>query len=467
MTNENEGRSRVFEWSVVVLLVAVLVLLAVRGRVASGSGAAVDGTASPAVSSRDAGLPSDAPARSVADASASDAAGTPPLPEVELVDFLGAGVDAPVFAPPPARPLLASVSLSEGLPVAGQWRGASVLADLDGDRDADLVTSIRRLDASTPGEGLSVFLNDGDGRWHAAVDGLRRDMGYGGSAVADVDGDGHADIAFSGHDVPPHVFLGDGNGRWRLERAGIDARQMCSDVALGDVDRDGLVDLAVLGFHHDGGGLLLYAGVGGGTFVRLPDLLPPGVYGAQVAMPDLDGDGHPEIAATTSLGPKVFRFDGESLVDMSAGLPEPEIGGSDLGLDARDLDGDGFSELLVTGMVYPGHDPLCIYRWDGSSWVRWGEGLPEDESFFDGRFAHVEGGDVDWIVLAGKAGIQLVRGTREGVFESVGRLAGTEGVFNVATGDVDGDGRDEVVFIGLGGVRVLSPVLPAEAEGGS
>ena len=44
---------------------------------------------------------------------------------------------------------------------------------------------------------MKVRLGDGAGGWTPALEGLRRDMGYGGSRVGDVNGDGSADIAFS------------------------------------------------------------------------------------------------------------------------------------------------------------------------------------------------------------------------------------------------------------------------------
>ena len=92
-------------------------------------------------------------------------------PEGEAVT---AGLDVDELEVPPA-PSLSPRSLSAGLPTEGQWRGNPVLHDLDGDGHLDLVASIRRVDQSTPGEGIFVWRGDGLGDWTPWIDGLRRE----------------------------------------------------------------------------------------------------------------------------------------------------------------------------------------------------------------------------------------------------------------------------------------------------
>jgi hypothetical protein len=389
--------------------------------------------------------------------------GEPEAPTAEEL-FLGeATSNAPQAV---AAPVLATVSHSDGLPDSGHWRGNSELIDLDADGDLDLISSIRRWDRHIPGDGLCVWRFDA-GAWTMSVDGLRRDMGYGGSAVADVNGDGRLDLAFSGHDVAPHVFLARESMGWDLGWSAYDTLGVCSDVALGDVTGDGHADLAVMGFFGEGDGLLVYRGDGSGAFERDAALLPEHAYGAEVLFEDLDRDGRLELLAATSLGPKVWgrTADGE-WEERSEGLPVPEVGGSDLGLACRDLDGDGVQELLVAGMVYPGHDPLRVFRWDGTSWSRWGTGLPVDEAYFDVTFAQLSADGPPAIVAAGKFGITVVAMDAPGTFRRVGRLAETEGVLNVCAGDVTGDGRDETAYVGFGGVRVMELAVPL-ARGGT
>jgi hypothetical protein len=348
-----------------------------------------------------------------------------------------------------------AISLSNGLHDKGQWRGKPVIADLNRDGHADLVASIRRWDSQTMGEGLYVWLGDGAGGWTTAIEGLRRDMGYGGARVADVNGDDSPDIAFSGHDVMPQVFLGDGLGSWTASSEGIAMDGPCADVALGDVDGDGVTELVALGQFSENGGMRVFRRAGQG-WEQLAEVLDNQSFGAQVRLEDLDGDGKDEILAVTSEGPRVWKRRGEAFEPFSEGLPTPAIGGSDLGILAHDYDGDGTKELLVAGMISEGRLPMQGYRWDGQRWSPWGRGLPVDEALFDIEFGDVDGDGVAEIVGAGHEGVVVIEHLGGDAFERVARVDGTLSVVHLTTGDVNADGRDDVVCVFLGkGLRVL------------
>jgi hypothetical protein len=376
-----------------------------------------------------------------------------------------APADTPAPAPvieAPAMPTLPVVPIDAGLPTAGQWRGHPVLSDVDEDGRLDLLASIRRHDRQTPGDGLNVWLNRPDGPWTKSVHALRRDMGYGGVAVADIDADGHLDLAFSGHDVAPHAYLGDGAGNWALSWAAYDLEGVCADVALGDPDGDGVTDLATLGFFSEGDGLVVYRGDGAGAFHRWQVLLEQPAFGASVEMVDVDGDGRPEVLAATSAGIRLWSHDAEAgWQDRSAGLEAPEVGGTDLAVVAEDLDGDGTCELIAAGMLYPGHAPLRVFRWSGAAWESWGRGLPDGEAFFDVAVGRADPASAPLLVASGKYGVQVIDVAGPGEFRSRGRIEDTEGVLNVAVGDVDGDGRDDLLCIGFRGVQFMQ--LPAVA----
>jgi hypothetical protein len=335
-------------------------------------------------------------------------------------DILGEEISP---AKPTPAPVLEVPSLSQGLPQEGNWRGNPAVADLNGDGHLDIVASIRRWDRDRPGEGLYVWLGDGAGRWTEALTGLDRHLGYGGAAIADVDGDGLQDIVFSTHDYAPRVYKGDGQGRWTELPQGFPGGETISDVAVGDFAG------TVLDHHN---------------------------FGAEVTVTDVEGDGTPEIAAVTEVGLKFWRYDTErGFHEVWEADRAPRIGGTQVGLAFYDLDGDGLLEALVSGMAAEEHLPLVIYRLQGETWELWGEGLPADESFFDVAVANLGSNAAPVIVTAGNFGLNVIDMVEPGKFERRGRVAGTEGGMNVDTGDFDGDGLDEVLYIGFQGVRVL------------
>lgn len=372
----------------------------------------------------------------------------------------------------PHRDVIATQPFGEGLYAdRGEWRGQASVGDLDQDGHLDIVASIRRWSPEETADGLHVWYGDGRGGFELGVEGIRRDMGYGGADIRDVDGDGLLDIAFSGHDTPPQVFLNNGDRTWTEASNGIISQGVCVDVALGDFDGDNAGDLAALGMFPNAGGLFYFQGTAQGSWRLRDELMSVEEYGNAITTTDIEGDGALELVAATSTGPRVWSHDGTTFVDRSEGLAPQGmemsdegrmsyIKGSDLDVLTHDFDGDGIEELLSFGMIYEGHPPVRAFKLDANGvWQPWGENLPADEAVFDAELAQLDGEGPEELVIAGRFGIQVLRVSPEGRFETLGRLAGSEGVVNLTRGDFDEDGVDEVVFIGFGGIRTLKPSL--------
>ena len=368
----------------------------------------------------------------------------------------------------PPAPVLAATMYNEGFHTKGQWRGDSKVVDINGDGIQDVVTSLRRWDRKTMGDGLFVYLGTGQNTWKEMIEGFDRQLGYGGSSIADVDGDGKLDVAYSGHDKTPHVYLNflddETRPQWICATpGGLPTEVICSDVALGDFDRDGHVDCVTAGQFPGKGGVFLFRGDGHGSFAKEKIVIETAEehYAAQVDFTDIDGDGHLELLATLDVGARVYHWDPRTdrAINEFEGHPDLSLMGSELGVEAVDLDGDGVQEVVTAGYPWEHngqvHEPVRAFkRQEDGSWVQWGEGLPKGEGFFDVGVARMKPGGKPYLVVGGQWGIQMISMVQPGQFRSVGRIEDTARIFNLAVGDLTGDGKDDVVWIGEGGVRV-------------
>ena len=158
-------------------------------------------------------------------------------------------------------------------------------SDLDGDGDLDLVTG-----GYAPSDGVSVNLGDGAGGFSdpatydlGPVDGFSGTTTIG---VADMNEDGAPDV-YGGNNTFDQVFVLPGTGDGRLGPAVLSPARTRTvpDVVAADIDVDGHLDLAT------SGSTVLF-GDGTGSF---PEEHP--VYGGSlVATADLDANGQPDLA---------------------------------------------------------------------------------------------------------------------------------------------------------------------------
>jgi hypothetical protein len=380
---------------------------------------------------------------------------------------------------------------------------AAVAADVDGDGALDLVTA--------DGGAVSVVWAAGSGEFATATTwSVAREVA--GVAVADLDGDGRLDVATAlpGEDAvavlhgrggralasPRRVAAGSGPraviaaplaGAPALVTANADgtvtvlgADGPATTVAVGagpqgltgaDVDGDGRLDVVVALADEDALQVLLGDGAGG---LRAGPRHPVGAAPGAVVAADLDGDGKTDVAAAEALGDgvSVLWGDGtggvrariglataaqpEALVLLSEGTGPPVLGVMSRAtstvqrLDPRDGTLRATATAAWATAVAPGPDGTLLYVGAGGEVATLlpGEGLRLATRWVGPAAAKVwpvdlDGDGVDELLVAGDGGLALWRSgaaTRVAVEATAGDGA------EARAGEVTGDGRVDVVL---------------------
>jgi len=311
-----------------------------------------------------------------------------------------------------------------GLPPLGMWRASFTVADMNGDGIPDIVSSPPRMGDAK----LHIFIGDGKGaftEWPLTfTEGgkplTRFALDYGGTAVGDIDGDGHLDIACASHAAGLVTLFGDGKGGFRVVRAGLSGRDFGSQaVSLISNGGDGKLDLvASRDFPPDASKV-----AGGGvdkTQVRLFqyrgdkgwELKTDGIVGAfysqTLATFDYDGDGRNDLLTGSNQAGAInllWRNEGNGTFSPVS-LPVIEIYSFHLATSPGTLGIDrapGFADAFYMSRNHPALKAagISIYAYRNGEWVR-------------------------------------SRVWRKKDFDSI--------VYAVTMGDLDGDGLDDVVF---------------------
>ncbi|MDQ7961647.1 T9SS type A sorting domain-containing protein [Flavobacterium lindanitolerans] len=251
----------------------------------------------------------------------------------------------------------------------GVFYGDSAVADFDNDGKTDFIIS-----GAKPGyTGYSGLYKNNNGIFAENTNTALSPIMYSAIAVGDLNGDNNQDFIVTGTKTGENspivfeIYYNNGDGSFtKNTTSGIPGVKYGS-VAIADLTNDGLPDIIVNGNLGSQYITKVFRQNQDGTFSDLNAGLL-GTYFSAIKVFDANADGHPDILITglsTNYRPetKLYINSGSgTFTEKTTTLPGIYISS----IDAMDINGDGYPDLLISGTNYSRIPTLTIYTNDGS-----------------------------------------------------------------------------------------------------
>jgi FG-GAP-like repeat/Bacterial Ig-like domain (group 3) len=400
----------------------------------------------------------------------------------------GRGEAQPVAAAQAPRLRFAKVATYNTGLSGGGLTGANpvAIADVNGDGKTDLVV--------VEGDSMfSVLLGNGDGTFQAPVSYSSGGPSAYSVAIADLNGDGKLDVVFAGdvtgREVVVGVLLGNGDGTFQTPVIYSTGTGGYDSVAIADLNGDGYADVVVasecLDCAHGAnpGGVSVLLGNGDGTFQAPTNYGSGGWDASSVAIADLNGDGYPDLAVSnlcelsancpTDGAPpgevSVLLGNGDGTFQTPVSYSSGGSWATSVGIGA--LSGGGYPDLVATNLFVP-EDAFALGVLLGNGNGTFQAPVPYAETSPFANFvaiADVNGDGYLDLVVANTCelnnrkcghpgyhgGVAVLLGNGDGTFQGpINYSSGGPDAMSVAVADVNGDGRPDLLVLNLGSSTV-------------
>jgi sugar lactone lactonase YvrE len=294
-----------------------------------------------------------------------------------LGDFNGDGIpDVAAIAGPPEQPVViflgnanGSYTMAPSLSFDAYALNSMVVADFNSDGVQDL--AVVNGDSNT----VTVFLGNGDGTFNLVASSSAVAVGSTQEAVGDFNSDGIPDLVVTSNQSVT-ILLGNGDGTFTAAPKSPVAGASPYGIALGDFNQDGKIDLAISDTYDDSVSILL--GNGDGTFAAATSV-HSGSRGSPIASADFNGDGKPDLAVGVSgaggIGDSVTILSGNGDGTFTSGPAGPVVVSNSIAsIKVGDFNADGLVDLALTDNT---SGTLTAFLSNGSgSWTEFSKIVP-------------------------------------------------------------------------------------------